>query len=134
MACTRPGGTVWRVVESSPWRTRRPSGESLTVNDHMLLIRCQTAWPMTMANQRKTARPIPVVARWPFWWPTTVSTGPMRRNTRRHEAISRSTAPISRPWGTESRIRSGASASPWPAPVERPSMSARRTRATGRDR
>ena len=32
MAWTRPGGTVWLWTLIRPWRSRRPSGESATVN------------------------------------------------------------------------------------------------------
>ena len=57
----RPGGTVWRLVERSPWLMRSPSGASATVNSHNVLTRRQTSWRMITPNDTKTATPSPIV-------------------------------------------------------------------------
>ncbi len=59
MAWIRPGGTVWRLVESSPCRMRSPSGESVMVKSQSVETRRQMAWRMTMANEKNSATPEP---------------------------------------------------------------------------
>ena len=131
----RPGGTVWRLVDRSPWRTRSPSGDSVTVNSQSELTRCQMAWTIRTANHTKMAMPMPGGGPMTVLLPDHGQGGSDGRGAaRRHETISRSTDPTSRPWGTVTRRRSGASGAPSPAPADRPSRSARRDWATGRAR